>query len=1066
MNYIIKVFYLFFVCLWCGPILGQDIKPQRSVSGSVKDINGLPIVGVSIYLKGKKIGTTTDFDGLYKLNYKSNTNDTLVASFLGFVKKEEIIGNRTIIDFLLEEDLTSLNEVVITGYQQIKSDRATGSYGILKKEVLVNQVTSNVIDKMEGAMAGVLVNEDNTFEIRGVSTLFGNDQPLIVVDGLPLESDLSDINPEDIEQITVLKDAASAAIYGVRSSNGVIVITTKKANANDDLKINFSSFFSFKNRHDLNDYQAATGNDIVDVELEYIQRFDPYSNEDIDNYYFGYTQVYDIINQKNNGLISQEAANVKINALISSDHKKQFDKYFLTNEAEQNYFLSVRGAGKKSNYYFSAGYVDNQSGFVGDKDSRLTINLKNDFNLTKWLDVGVNTYTTFTNRENNSVESEYMQRKPYELFVDENGDQIAQYKDWSMRGKEELVGLGYLNWDYNSIKNQRTLDKTVKGINLRMNAYLKLNILKELSFTTSFYAQFNRSDAVDFWSQESYYTKDLINRMTVIGDNGELERQIPQGGISYTTDLKTNAFTIRNQLDFSKNFGEFTVTALGGMEIREEDLTSTTQKRYGVDRQALQSVYINNPAEYFNTLVGFNGRPQLLDANAYFYDDNIAELGRDVSYYINAGTVYKNKYSISGSYRLDQSNLFGVDKRLRSNPLWSVGGLWNIAKEDFISNEIIKRLDFKVSYGITGNVRKGLLTNATAAFGTNQYQEIFLNKLSAQNDGLGHEDTKIFNIGSQFALFDWLSGGIEYFSKKGSNLLGQTPIDYTYGWLNAWSNYASTTNKGVELTFNFKVIENKDWNLNLGFNTTFVNSEVLDVQSIVDQASFYAPRFKPFPLEGYPVNSLFAFKYGGIDSSGTGLIINNEGEVLPASFASTFTVDDLFHVGSVSPTYFGGITSNLKYKNFTLDLLFTYKGGHVSRMPHPIYFDAYSVSTNTHKSIANRWRNPGDENIDGILPALRPSGVYYGAEDYGMFHTNDKVFDADHLRFRKVSLSYDMSSIFNSKNTTLSVYGEVRNIAVFTKNKLDIDPDFIDPYTGNLRLSNPTNFIIGIRATL
>jgi len=1064
LKYSLKISCFFLILLWCNSILAQNT--QTTVSGVIKDANGQVLPGVSVLLKDKGIGTTTNFDGFYELKHNFSSSDILVISFLGYKQKEVTISGRTKIDFVLEEDNVSLDEVVITGYQKIKSDRATGSYAIINDETLESQVTANVVKKLEGAMPGVLVNEDNTFEIRGVSTLFGNDQPLIVVDGLPMDSNLEDINPEDIEQITVLKDAASAAIYGVRSSNGVVVVTTKGARENEALKIDFSSFFTVKSKYDLNDYQAASGAEIVDLELEYINKFNGYSASDIENYYYGYTQVYDIMDQLDKGLISQEIANNQLGILASADHTKQFGDFFLSNEFEQNYSLSLRGGGKKSKYYFSTGYVNNDSGFVGDDNSRLTINLKNDFSPFKWLDLGVNIYTTFTESSDNSVESQYMGRKPYELIVDENGNPINQYKDWSMRGKESLMELGYLDWNYNLLKDQQTRDKTANGFNLRMNAYLKFKILEELSFTSSFYSRVNRSKAKNYNSQDSYYATDLINRMTIIGDDGELVRQLPQGGISYDTNLETNEYTFRNQLDYSKKFGEFLVTGVAGMEVRETDFNATTVKRYGVDPQALQSVYINNPAEYFNTLVGFNGQAQLLDANTYFYDSNIAELGRDVSYYINGASVYKGKYSLTGSFRLDQSNLFGVDKRLKSNPLWSVGGLWNVGKEDFFNSDVVKRLDFKVSYGITGNVKKGLLTHATAAYNTNQYQEIFLNKLSAQNDGLGHEDTKIFNIGVQFDLLDWLSGNVEYFSKNSSNLLGTTPADYTMGWLVAWSNYASTKNNGVELSFNFDILEKGDWKWNAGFNTTFVKSEVVHVENIVDQASFYAPRYKPFPLEGYPVNSLFAYKYGGVDSEGNGIIINKDGETFPASEAGNFTVDDLIYAGSVSPTFFGGITSNLKYKQFSLDLLFTYKGGHVSRTPHPLYMDGYSVSTNTHESITKRWKNPGDENIEGVLPALKPASLYYGTTDYGMFHTDDKVFDADLLRFKSLSLSYNLL-ISNPKfSTSLVFFGEMRNIALFTKNKLDIDPDFINPYTGSLMLSEPMNFIFGVRASL
>jgi hypothetical protein len=237
------------------------------------------------------------------------------------------------------------------------------------------------------------------------------------------------------------------------------------------------------------------------------------------------------------------------------------------------------------------------------------------------------------------------------------------------------------------------------------------------------------------------------------------------------------------------------------------------------------------------------------------------------------------------------------------------------------------------------------------------------------------------------------------------------------------------------------------------------------VNTLFDQATYYAPRYKPFPLEGYPVNSLFGFRSGGVDEEGNGIIINKDGEEFEAKDAATFKIDDLVYLGSVSPTYFGGIYTNLSYKNLTLDLLFTYKGGHVSRMPHPLYIDAYAVSTNTHESLENRWRKPGDENIEGILPSLRPSTSYYYNEDYGMYHTDTRVFKADYLRFRKVSLSYNLNIKGSGKPKSILFYGEVRNLALFTKNKLGIDPDYIDPYTGSLRLTEPMNFILGIRAS-
>jgi TonB-linked SusC/RagA family outer membrane protein len=1040
----------------------QEVAEKVVIKGSITDQVGVAVLGATIHVLGTTNGTITDLEGNYTLTLIPAPDLILAVNCLGYVSQEHPWSSLTSYDFILEEEQLALDEVVVTGYQKIKSNRATGSYSILNNRTMEKQVTANLVKKLEGAMPGVLVNEDNTFEIRGVNTLYGNSQPLFVIDGVPVETDLNKINPEDIEQITVLKDAASAAIYGVRASNGVVVLTTKSAKAGEKFKIDFSSFFSINEKHNLDDYQAASAADIVDLEQEYIRRFVDagLTNSNIDNYYYGYSRVYEIYRSQYEGDISQEEAVQAYNALKDINHTDQFSDLFLRNGFEQNYSLSFRGAAEKYKYYFSAGYVDANSGYVGDDSRRLTLNLKNDFHIASWLDVGINLYSAFSGSHINSVVSEYMNRKPYEIILDEEGNPVPQYKDWSMKDKEALEGEGYLDWDYNALTDLNTRSNTQNGLNLRVNAYAKFFIVDGFTFTTSFYNETDRSDYSRLNAQESYYTTDLINRATVIDSEGNLVRYLPLGDILRETDTRTEAYTFRNQFDFRKLFGHHFITFLMGNEIREQDISSFEDVKYGYNPQTLQYSYISDPASYFG-LIGFNSKPLNWGAVNYFYDDYSAYLGRDISTYGNFSWLYKGKYSVTGSVRLDQSNLFGVDKRLRNNPLWSVGLLWNMHEEDFMS-DMVDRLVLKFSYGVTGNVKRDLLTEATAVSGTNRYEEEYLQPVSAQNNGVGHESTSSFNFSALFSLFHKLYGGLELYSKRNYDLLGQRPVDYTLGWSTAWSNYASTSNRGIELTLNYPLLVRKNWQWNLGGNFSYVKTEVENVENTSDVSTYFAGRSRATPLTGFPINALFAYRSGGIDANGDGIILAPDGTEYNAQDVAVLKSADLVYMGSVSPTFYGGINTSLLYKQFTLDLLFTYKGGHVSRMPHPLYVEGYTVSGNTHNSVNNRWKSPGDESIEGILPALRPSGVYYSNEDLGMYHIDKRVFEAGMFRFRKLSLSYNLKPA-SKPPLAIQLYGEIRNIFLLTRNKLGIDPDYIDPYTGTLRLRQPTSFTVGIR---
>lgn len=1048
-------------------------QQETKITGTIVDAAGIPIMGATVLImeqgSSTSKGSISDENGKFNLTVTITENTVIKFQMLGFVSQQLNVQGHTDFNITLVEDLLALEEVVITGYQTIKRERATGSYGIATEKTLDRQVTTNVTDKLKGAIPGVLVKNDNSFEIRGISTLTANNQPLFVIDGVPVETNLDNINPEDIKQITVLKDAASTAIYGAKSSNGVVVITTKNGSSGD-MKVNYSVFSSFSSKRNLNDYQAASSSTNVDAEIwgvDIISDIKPWTPTN----FIGYTRAQEIYTNPN---ISEEERTTQLNLLRAYDQTNEFSDLFIRSELSLNYNASISGGTEKANYYFSAGYVDTQSGYVGDQDDRLTLSLRNEYKLGKKFTVGINMYSTFTNNKNNSIEEKYLKRKSYDPIVDENGERVREYNElYASEGWKDYkksLGVGYLDWKYNVLDDQESRDNTTDGINFRINALLKYQIIDALSFSTSFYKEIDRRDNRNFHSEDSYFTRNLVNRgiydRAIPGlPQYDLHTQaVPYGGILFENNYKTDSYTWRNQFDYSQIFGMHAITAIAGTEVREVQTNNAYTKKYGYDENTFLYTPVV-PAELATLIAASNGlfySSSGTSANDY-QDTYLDQLSRDFSYYGNASYTYNNKYSVTGSIRLDQSNSFGLEKRLRSQPLWSVGALWNADKEDFIP-EVFDRLQLKASYGFTGNVDKNVNSFVTATATTGNLGNPYYQLNSPENYNFSFETSKIYNLSLNFGLFDIVNGSFEYYHKNNDDLLGPQQIDYSVGWTTAYSNYASTTGNGFEIALNVDVIKSNDVNWNVGFNYSNAKTNITNVDTPYQYASNFINKFSSTAyIEGNPIGSIYAYQNAGLDENGHRLLYNAAGDVIPVAEAGTLLADDIAYVGQVSPTYYGGITTNLSYKDFTLDLLFTYKGGHVSRMPELNYLNAMTVGANTHNSISNRWMEPGDENTAGLLPVLE---VYRTnlLEDRNLL-TDDRVFDADYFKFQKVTLTYDFNVPIAGKKQSIQIYGEARNIATWAKNDLGLDPDFVNPYSGAIRLTDPFTFTFGLRGT-
>jgi TonB-linked SusC/RagA family outer membrane protein len=1039
----------------------EQKQEDRIIKGTVTDENGETIPGVSVVVKGTNIGVSTDIDGNYILKIPES-GGVLVFSFVGMKMQEIQLKEGNIVNAVMVEDSAQLSEVVVTGYQVLSKERVTGSYAQVKSEDLDKESSLDVTSKLEGKMTGLLVdkNSDGSLKIliRGQSTLKALSEPLIVVDGLPIEGSLSDIEANDIKSINVLKDASAASIWGTRAANGVIVIETKGGSGlKETNKINVNYSTTIGGVNDLSDLQLASSSDLVD--FEYLSFFTGFIKPStVANLHSPVSPVYQLLLDKPADLSSQ------LDALRKIDHSKQVEKYLMQRSIIHQAGVSFENATTKNSFYASLNTKVIRENMVGNSSNRFNLNLKNYYSLTDDLTFKLALNTTFQNRILNGISTSAISgRKPYELIMGENGEYLPQTYGHHQAYIDPLQDLGYINWDYNLKKEIDNYDNTQEILDNRFNVSLNYNTpIKGLNLSTSFLYQVRKNIGENIANQSVYNTADFINKYTLRDETtGELDHTFPVGSILTNTNNPLSTHTFRNIASYTTilDEGKHYISAMGGFEVREATWESSKVIHAGYDDRSLQYQDLD-----------LEGRvPTYSGDNANFPVNSFRSIfsyrkERHLSYFTNLGYTYLDRYSLTASARIDQTNLFGVDKRFRYNPLWSVGFKWAMTQEDFFP-DYFNRLDLRLSYGFTGTVDHNAKSFATARFATNIYGQKYLQMQSPKNNDLSFEKTGTFNIGVDYAfLQNKLYGTLEYFTRESTDVLGAIQNDATTGWNSILSNYANISNKGVEMEVNALIIDQDDLKLRLGVNYTFVKNELTKIKNAQNTARLFIGGGPDAAQLGQPISALYNYRSAGINSTGDYQTYDKEGNVYTGADASTLFFEDLVNSGQITPKYFGGISAGLEYKKFKLDLLVSYKGGHVSRMPIPNYGHAGSIF-NTHESIAKSWRLAGDENKPGILPAMLGTTSTQSTWIAGAFNTDKRVFDATSLRLKTIVLSYSTS--FGAKNKNkIQFFAEMKNVWVWTKNDLDIDPDFINPYTGQLRFTDPRSYTLGFKLNL
>ncbi|MCR8668952.1 SusC/RagA family TonB-linked outer membrane protein [Aestuariibaculum sp. M13] len=961
---------------------------QRRVTGNITDKEGLPIPGATVVVKGTSKGTVSNFDGTYGIDVISPEN-VLVVSFLGYKTQEVLVGSNYVINIKLEEEVAGLDEVVIsTGYQKIKPEQVTGSVSTIQSKDYDSRInTTDFLSGLQNKIPGLLINNDidfegnSLFQIRGISTISGSREPLIVIDGFPTELSLDNINPNEIESVTVLKDAAAATIYGVRASNGVIVIERKKAKAGK-VNVNFTTTLGFTPKENYDRYRwdkDASNVNIDFVKDTYVDNgswlwnliTNPNASPD-----FNIDPVQYILAQQSAGVITEEEANQQFASMGSYNNSKDYSRLFLQTNAVKTYNLSLSGGSEDALYYITANHTDSEFNEINNDNSttmltgRTTVKFNNRFSMDL-------TNNFQQSKANSAPIPDITNFYAYERFEDEYGNPLSTYYNSYSNPyyNDYLISEGLLDNRYYPLQEINDVSTVTNALNNRIVANFNYDFNTDLSLNFGGVYEISRTDVKKLSNENSAEVRQYINYYTT-DDDGTLVYNLPTGALLRQSETKTDGYTVRAQLNYNKQINEnHSINAIFGGEVRDV-LTKTSSGAYfGYDDQNLLHQPMDN-----TLLMSSNYSPSYvrnnpsLSYNSLFdqgYEDN-----RFVSIYSNLVYGFKGKYTLTGSIRIDQSNLFGTDPKYKYKPLWSLGAAWNIDKEKFVQGaEWLESLKLRLAYGFNGNVAKNSLPQVIAEADYNNYDPnngLMLSLMSPANSGLRWEQTSNFNVGLDYSIFKNVSGSFEYYNKKSTDLLAVNQIDATKGQSSAYVNQATIRNNGWETSLNADWISHKDFNWNTGLNLSYNTSKVLSVASdLTDNSlsSSYLSGSSTDFLEGYAIGAMFNYRYAGLNEQGYPLIYDKDG-VAKQIYSNDEGILDVSYAGSSIPTYNLGLSNRVDIGNFYVYCMVNYYGGFKTRVTVP-----YAGDLRPLEGSGNYWLEPGDENDPSKLPFLNT--LYY-----------------------------------------------------------------------------------------
>lgn len=1077
MNRLAYIFLLF--CTLQFTATAQSMR----FSGRVTDTDGAPVIGAGLVcIEKNAAGTTTDLDGNFSITLPAGAK-TVKFSSVGMKEfvYQLIPGRTENVRIIMEWENTELDQVVVTGYAQTSVKRITGSVAVLNSEKFEAKAISSVDALMQGEVAGVSIKSlsgqpgtQAKITIRGSNNITGSSAPLWVVDGVPLQSEspalsseqlatggfdnifvngIGNINPNDIESITILKDAAAAAIYGSRAANGVIVVTTKKGEAGK-MRISYNNTFSwsFKPERSLN---LMNSSEKLSWEDELWNEFSAakYAASLTDN-----TVIYPVV-----GIVGQIRAGLGDFASMKGDKAAQ-DKYIeslrnvdtnwynllFRNSFSQGHHLSLSGGSGKSTYYVALGLNDEDGMLIHNDYRRYNVNAKMTLTPTDWarIDVGMEAARQESKMPYSTVDPFYYAffSNPYERAYNADGSYAADNTWFTLgyyngRGAEQVMPKN----GFNIIRELDSNYSKTANTNGTFRAQTDFRIIEPLHFVglVSYSYSNNSTDKViDKYSYSAFRDR--------LGSDDRSQTNL-YGNISQNRTNR-NSYVARGHFSFNKTFAEtHTVNLLAGAELRGSGSNTIFTKRYNYDPKTgtTSLPQISGPQdEWLSEVEKLNGE--------YFSKTRYASFYASADYYLGKSIV------LNASFRTDGSSNFGSNKQF--NPTWSAGAAWHIGEEAWMKKALpaLSHATLRAAYGFTGDVNTSTSHLLVIQYLQQQYRyfgdETFnLGTIpSAPNPDLGWEKTQDAKAGLDFGLWkDRLTLNTEYYYRLSTDVVTSSPVQSTTGFTHVYFNAADIMNSGIELTLNGKIIQTKDWGLSAAVNFAYNYNKVLKYNPVSKSGITSKDRY----VEGYPTGAIFSGKYAGI-ASDTGLY---QFELRPDATISTAT--DLnkpdnyrYFLGTTIAPYTGGFNLSASWRQLRLSISGVYSFGcktyenfrypaSYSNASHSgvstetvqsQFSDLYGNHLNVEKDRTNRWT------------ATHTTGVKYpriydyfdGKYNFASYNPMDSsIIDAvylknnSYLRIKSVILTYSLpgAAVKKMRMRGLSFNVSLNNFFTFTK---------------------------------
>ncbi len=1057
-------FILPVVLCWSSGICAQQVITGRVVD----EHTGQPLAMVTVTIRNTEHVALTNEKGLFTVT-TTERSGTLLFSRADLMSAEVGFSSplRSELRVQMAGKIKEIEEVVVsTGYQRIPKERATGSFSSVSAELLQKQVGVNALERLSASANAVFFNKGLSqnsakLTVRGLSTIKGPSAPLIVLDNFPYEGDVANINPDHIESITILKDAAAASIWGARAANGVIVITTKQASVGGQGSLNFHTSLTVGPKPDLSYLRFMNSSDFIDVEKELFAR--GYYNSAINSpLHPVISPVVNLLHKVKTGSISQEEADRTLAVLAQQDVRDEYRRYMYRPLENKHYSVTASGGSKTHAWAGLLGYDDNSSN-LDEKYQRINMNINNTWKPLS--DLAVTAGVAFNESASRSGRSAYgtvivkNQGLPYLRFADDDGSALPVWRQFNQEYLESLGQGKLLDWSYYPLTDWQHAVSKGRNTELVLNGSARYRVTTGLEAELR-YQHFRRKGLSETLSdEESYYTRFLINNFTVLNDDGSLSYQIPRGSIKAVSLSESNINNFRGQLTYNATWGKHQLSALAGGETRSANTTYQSNRYFGFNPENLS----------FGT-VDYNFAYPVLTGGTRYVDqtDTLNELNNNfVSAYANASYTYHNKYILSGSLRRDASNLFGLNTNDQWNPFWSAGIAWNVAKEDFYRVAWLPELKFRASFGFNGNIDPSMVAVTTIAYAgslspyTNGPMAQFSNYY---NPGLKWESVRTWNIAADFSSRNKrLAGSVELYQKKGENLFGTAPMDYTTGIDALVWNVAGMKGRGFDAQLRTINID-RAFRWSSTFNISGYKDEVIKYYlSNTFGRQFLLPTVPISGVEGLPVYSVFAYKWAGLDPQTGDPRGYLDGEVSTnyAKITGTGTdVKDLEYFGSAIPTLYGNLSNTFSYKNFSLDIGLSYKINYYFRRASVNYTALYSEWIG-HSDYTRRWQQPGDEIFTNV-----PSSLFKNNVNRDNFYAGSSVLieKGDHIRLNYINLAYrlDARNLGLPAVKHIEIYANAAELGLLWQaSKSGIDPDY---NLGNDTLKPVPTLTLGLRA--